>query len=179
MKTVLVTGPIGGGKSEFCRYVAAKGYPVYDCDSRCKALYASVPGLTQRVEEAIGAPFSRIGLIFSDARRREAVEALVYPELLQDFRAWRAALRADIVFVESAVALQKPLFDVRYDHVLLVSADYALRVARNPKAAQRDALQAFPAGRIDSVLENNGSLADFHARIDRWLEVFGQTIKIS
>ena len=38
MKTVLVTGLIGAGKSELCSLLAAKGYPVYDSDSRTKAL---------------------------------------------------------------------------------------------------------------------------------------------
>ena len=49
MKTFLVTGPIGSGKSEVCRYLASKGYPVYDCDSRTKGLYESVPGLKSRI----------------------------------------------------------------------------------------------------------------------------------
>ena len=38
MKTVLVTGLIGAGKSALCSLLAAKGYPVYDSDSRTKAL---------------------------------------------------------------------------------------------------------------------------------------------
>ena len=66
MKTVLVTGGIASGKSEVCRYLSSAGYPVYDSDSRTKALYESVPGLKGRVEEAIGVPFSNVAVIFED-----------------------------------------------------------------------------------------------------------------
>ena len=68
MKTILVTGGIASGKSEVCRYLASKGLPVYDSDSRTKALYGSVPGLVERIEAAIGVPFAQIGVIFSTAR---------------------------------------------------------------------------------------------------------------
>ena len=91
MKTVLITGGIASGKSEVCRHLASKGLPVYDSDSRTKALYDSVPGMKSRVEEAIGVPFSQIAVIFEDAAKREALEAVVYPEVLKDFLAWKAA----------------------------------------------------------------------------------------
>ena len=37
-QTILVTGPIGSGKSAACSYLASLDYPVYDCDSRTKML---------------------------------------------------------------------------------------------------------------------------------------------
>ena len=40
MRTVLVTGPIGSGKSEACRYLASLDFPVYECDARTKLLYS-------------------------------------------------------------------------------------------------------------------------------------------
>ena len=50
MRTILVTGGIASGKSEVCAHLQAKGYPVYDCDSRTKGLYATVPGLPHLLE---------------------------------------------------------------------------------------------------------------------------------
>ena len=98
MKTVLVTGGIASGKSELCRYLSSKGFAVYDSDSRTKALYDSVPGLKERVEDALGVPFSEIGIIFSDDARREKLEAVVYPEVLKDFLEWKSSQAGRAVF---------------------------------------------------------------------------------
>ena len=39
--TILITGGIGSGKSVLSRYLESRGVPVYDSDSRAKALYDS------------------------------------------------------------------------------------------------------------------------------------------
>ena len=101
MNKILVTGLIGAGKSEVCAYLASLGYPVYDSDSRTKDLYCSIPGLKERIEQAIGCPFSEIGVIFRDPAKREALEAVVYPIVLEDFRRFCADSSSETVFFES------------------------------------------------------------------------------
>ena len=167
MKTVLITGAIGSGKSEVCRYLAAKGYPVYDSDSRTKALYDSVPGLKDRIEEALGVPFDRIGIIFSDPGKRSALEAIVYPLVAQDFSDWRASMASDTVFLESALMLDKRQFDGLYDEVWLVRAPLELRAGRNPKARERDQLQKFDLSRVDRIIDNETTIDNLHSKIDR------------
>ena len=44
MKTLIISGGIGSGKSVVAAIVRKRGIPVYDCDSRAKALYDEVPG---------------------------------------------------------------------------------------------------------------------------------------
>ena len=166
MKTFLVTGPIGSGKSEVCRYLASKGYPVYDCDSRTKGLYESVPGLKSRIETALGIDWSEIGIIFSDSRRREILERIVFPLVAEDIRAWKSGLDSRLAFIESAIATEKKEFDGLYDGVLLVTADYGLRRGRNPKAAQRDSLQTFDLTGADWVLENDSTIEELHLKTD-------------
>lgn len=166
MKTFLVTGPIGSGKSEVCRYLASKGYPVYDCDSRTKGLYESVPGLKSRIETALGIDWSEIGIIFSDSRRREMLERIVFPLVAEDIRAWKSGLDSRLAFIESAIATEKKEFDGLYDGVLLVTADYSLRCGRNPKAAQRDSLQTFDLSGADWVLENDSTIEELHLKTD-------------
>lgn len=166
MKTFLVTGPIGSGKSEVCRYLASKGYPVYDCDSRTKGLYESVPGLKSRIETALGIDWSEIGIIFSDSGRRETLERIVFPLLADDIRAWKSGLDSRLAFIESAIATEKKEFDGLYDGVLLVTADYGLRCGRNPKAAQRDSLQTFDLSGADWVLENDSTIEELHLKTD-------------
>lgn len=170
MRTVLVTGAIGSGKSEVCRYLASKGFPVYDSDSRTKALYEKVPGLKQKIEEALEVPFSGISIIFRDDRKREALESLVYPLLIEDFTGWRASQDCATVFLESALALDKPAFDGLYDEVLLIEADKERRTLRNPKVAERDSLQSFDRSRADHIIENNSTIGWLHRKINLYLK---------
>ena len=170
MKTVLVTGGIASGKSEVCRYLASKGFPVYDSDSRTKALYSSVPGLKEKVEDAIGCPLEQAAKIFSDEGARGRLEGVVYPEVLKNFELWRAEQSAGMVFFESAVALGKPIFNHLWDEVWLVDAPLESRMKRSPKVAERmGAQQAVDASAADVIIVNDSSLEDLHDKIDKIL----------
>ena len=167
MTSILITGAIGSGKSEVCRYLASLGYPVYDCDSRAKALYDEVPGLKARIERAIGVPFAQIGIIFGDASKREALEAVLYPELLRDLREWKSRQKGNTIFIESAIALEKPLFRHTYDRVWLVRSPLSVRRNRNPKVAERDAVQApIAPSAADIIIDNDSSIEDLHKKLD-------------
>lgn len=169
MKSVLVTGLIGSGKSALCRELERRGYPVYDSDSRTKALYASVPGLESRIVEATGLDFAHLGEIFSDAGKLERLEAIVHPLVRSDFERFALASGSPIVFFESAIAADKSYFDGAFDKVVLVRAPRDLRVSRNPKAAVRSAFQSEPS-HYDILIENNGSLEELYDRIDLLLK---------
>ena len=169
-KVILVTGGIASGKSEVCRHLRSLGHSVYDCDSRCKALYDEIPGLRGEVERAIGVPFSQIGIIFEDPARREALEAVVYPVLKADLERWIAASSDPVVFVESAVAASKPLFDGLWDEIWLVRAPLADRLARNPKAAGRIASQVeIDPARATVVIDNDGTLRQLYETVNEIL----------
>lgn len=172
MKTVLVTGGIASGKSTVCRYLALQGYPVYDCDSRCKGLYDFVPGLKADIEHATGIPFERLGEIFADPAALQALEDLVYPLLLDDIAGWKAGLDASVCFVESAIALSKPAFDKVYDSVLFVDSDYARRLERNPKVASRAPLQHTSSDieKANYIIENNSTKEELFAKVDIIIE---------
>ena len=170
MTTVLVTGPIGGGKSRACRYFAGLGWPVYDCDSRCKALYAEVPGLRERIEQELGIPFGQLRRIFTDERLRLRLEAIVYPLLREDLLAWKSSLRSPIAFVESAIAGEKPQFDGLYDKVLLITAPLEERIARNPEAANRSSIQRFRRTRADRTIRNNSTVESLYQKLDKYLK---------
>lgn len=170
MTTVLVTGPIGGGKSTACRYLESLGYPFYDCDSRCKALYGKVPGLKERIEAELGIPFAQLGRIFSEPELRQKLEDIVYPLLLQDFTSWKASLDTPLAFVESAIALEKPIFDGTYDIVLLITSPAAVRALRNPEAPVRGALQHFPRTRVNRTIRNDSTPEALYSKIDKYLK---------
>lgn len=168
MVTLLVTGPIGSGKSEVCRYMQSRGIPVYDCDFRTKRLYESVPGLKSRIELELGLPWERIGEVFSDLSLLSRLEGIVYPLVVEDIKAWKRCHAAfPLVAIESAIALEKPQFDALYDKVLLVTADLRLRTGRNSHAAERDRLQKFDMSRTDFQIENNSSIEELHNKTEQ------------
>ncbi|MBR3074226.1 MAG: dephospho-CoA kinase [Bacteroidales bacterium] len=170
MTTVLVTGPIGGGKSTVCRYLEAKGYPVYDCDSRCKALYCTVPGLKTKIESELGIPFSRLDMVFKSPVKLAKLENIVYPLLVADIEEWKAVLGSDMAFIESAVALEKPAFGHLWDKVLLVDAPLSVRRRRNAKAEERGAFQHFDDKQVDYIIVNDSKLESLFPKIDKFIE---------
>ena len=170
MTTVLVTGPIGGGKSTACRYLESLGWPVYDCDSRCKRLYDSVPGLKGRIEEELGIPFGELGRIFSEPELKARLESIVYPLLVKDIAEWKAGLKQPLAFIESAIAASYPLFDKLYDRVLKVTAPPGTRLQRNPKAADRDALQHYPRIPGMRTIRNDSTTEALYKKIDNYLK---------
>ncbi len=186
MRTVIVSGGIGSGKSEVCRFLQERGVPVYYCDSRVKELYDALPDLLPRIEAALGAPLrdqdgrldrkALAGIIFGDSSAREKLESLVYPALLADFNAWRKAQEpAPLVCLESAMILSKPLFDGIADAVVWVDASMEVRLRR---AMQRDgasraqilsrmAAQADLSSRADVILHNDGTLEALRKEAER------------
>jgi dephospho-CoA kinase len=176
MLTVIVTGMIGSGKSAVCALLSKRGIPVYDSDSRTKALYDSVPGLRERIEAELGVPFSGLArLIFSDAAARERLEAIVYPLVRADFEAWRDAQKdAPFVVLESAIILSKPIFDGLADAVVAVTAPEEIRLERiiargltQEDARRRMASQCIDLSKADVVIHNDGTLQNLSRRVGR------------
>ncbi len=146
--TLAVTGGIGSGKSLVCSFFRQRGVPVYDSDSRTKALYEEIPGLLGRISRAVGTDVTdgngrldRKALaeaVFSSPSRLKMLEDMVYPEVRRDFEAWRREnfeAGERLVIMESALVLEKPFFRDLFDRILLVDAPVALRMER---AMRRD-----------------------------------------
>ena len=193
MKTVILTGGIGSGKSAVCACLRARGVPVYDSDSRTKSLYDRDPALVGRLESVLGTGLRtaegrldrrRLAeVIFSDPDKKSAVEAVVHPAVLADFRRWKRWQRpkgwtygpVPFVVLESAIILSCPVFDGVGDRVVLVDADEEVRLRR---AVERDGsdpgsvlkrlrAQRFDLSRVDAVLRNDGPLEALPGKTDR------------
>ena len=72
------------------------------------------------------------GRIFSDRCLLEKVEALVFPEVIADFRAWKERVAdASFVIMESAIYLEKPALAGVADKVLTVLCPEEIRIGRS------------------------------------------------
>ena len=188
MKTVIVTGLIGSGKSAVCALLARRGIPVYYADDRVKGLYDRRPSLVARLEETLGLPLrgpegtldrkALAAVFFSDDAAREKLERIVYPVLLQDFKRWRTHQKGvPFVVLESAVILSKPLFDGLADAVVLVTASREIRLQRvmardnlpEEAVTARMNAQSIPMEKVDVTLCNEGSAESLEQAVE---EVF-------
>ena len=190
MKTLVVTGGIGSGKTTVCSLLARKGIPVYDSDERTKALYDSDPSLVPALEKAFGQPLrledgrldrkALAALVFSDAAKRKTLEDIVHPRVYDDFTDWRERQDSSVPFVvfESAIFQQKPLFHPLADRLLLVEAPERLREERvsvrdgmaRDEILRRARTQRFDEAAADAVLVNDGSLDQLAARLDEVMQ---------
>lgn len=152
MKVLLITGPIGAGKSLASRVLAACGMPVYDSDAQAKGLYNRHPELIKQMEAALGqslrtnlnaAGVSPSGtspeldkkklarLLFESPETRRKVNALVHPLVIADFQQWSLAQKGPWVGMESALLLSPEAgAALACDAVLYVDAPLEKRLER-------------------------------------------------
>jgi dephospho-CoA kinase len=181
MKTLLLTGGIGSGKSVVASILRERGIPVYDSDARAKALYT--PWRVRRIEQILGVKVHGKGgslyrkalaaVVFNDPSALQKLEDYLYPSLLRDFRQWLKVKDAPVAVFESAIALSKPQFQGLWDEVILVTAPLDLRLSR---AAARDGValetvrkravvQDIPE-KADYVIVNDGTREELEARVE-------------
>ncbi|MBP5635712.1 MAG: dephospho-CoA kinase [Bacteroidales bacterium] len=190
MKTLLVTGGIGSGKTLVCDYLQNNYVPVYNSDERTKQLYDRHPELVARLEEALGEPLrgedgrldrKRLAsIIFSDAEKRKTVEDIVHPLVRKDFDRWCAGQEYELVAMEAAAGLESEAFRDAFDAVVLVTSPLEERMRR---VAARDGLseeeiknrvdaQDFGSVQPDIVLENDADIPTLHARVEEIIAKF-------
>lgn len=165
---LVITGGIGAGKSYVSRIFERKGIPVYDSDSRTKALYDTDEALLASLCSIIGSDIVNEGVldktlmasrIFSDKSLLEEVESVVFPSVIRDFMSWKSAFDGKVPFVimESAIFLMKPILAPVADKVLYVDAPLDVRVSR---VMARDSVSA------DAVRTRIANQADLSGKAD-------------
>ena len=172
MTVLVVTGGIGSGKSLVCRMLHERwNLPVYDADSRVKALYMEHPTLLAEIETALGCvlrdgngqfvPQMLAERIFSDSAAMEKVEALVFPALLDDFRAFSSAMEGTVMFVDAPM-------DLRLERACMRDGSSRERIMSRMESQKLvNSLCGKPAGgRIDAVVVNDGTVQELQERVD-------------
>ena len=147
MSVVIISGGIGSGKSTVCKLLESEyGWPVYDADSRVKAIYDDIPSVLLSIEDALNekfrddegmfSPSMLASRIFSDEDALGKVEDIVFPVLTEDFIRWKNEHDDKRWLVlESATILEKENLVGLGDVVVVIDAPLEIRLQR---AAERD-----------------------------------------
>lgn len=156
MKKIGITGGIGSGKSVVSQILRISGIPVYDSDSRAKAIQvenkeviASVKALlgenSYNEDGSLNKPFIA-QKIFGDKELLAQMNAIVHPAVRQDFNNWAKIQEekgAKAIGMESALLYQAGL-EKTVDEVWVVDAPLKLRISRAIKRdnANREQIEA-------------------------------------
>ncbi len=151
MKTWVVTGPIGAGKSSVTRLLAERGAAIVDAD-RLGHEVLEAPAIIEAVAREFGQKFVRQqgqdtvvdrgklgGLVFGDPTAMKRLNALTHPPLvalaLSRLKDLSRHGKHNLAVLEAAVYFLWPPMDV-VDLVISVVADHDLR--RQRLMSQRD-----------------------------------------
>lgn len=139
-----VTGGIGSGKSTVCKVFATLGVPVYDADSRAKALMNEDSLLRKGIIATFGEQSYTQGqlnreylgkLVFPDPEKVKKLNQLVHPAVGRDFEKWVAKFSSLPYVIKEAALLIEAGSYKQLDQLILVTAPEDIRIQR---VLQRD-----------------------------------------
>lgn len=135
---IAVTGGIGAGKSVVSEILRCMGYPVYDCDSRARAIMDSDPEIHRSlvnlihplavVDGVIDRPLIA-DTVFNSTAKLSALNAIVHGAVVDDVARWTSGLDVPLAFVETAILYQCDLWEL-VDAVWEIEAPADLRINR-------------------------------------------------
>ncbi len=140
-----ITGGIGSGKSLVCKVFAALGVPVYDADSRAKAIMTTDGILVNQIKEEFGnlayaedGSLNRSYLseqIFQHPHKRDKLNALVHPRVAVDTDRWVDEQSGKVYVIREAALMFESGSYKKLDASIVVTAPEWLRIKR---VLQRD-----------------------------------------
>lgn len=135
---IAISGGIGCGKSVVASVLRRMSYPVYDCDSRAKALMDCDNEILLRLSTEIHPDVVVDGVIdrrllseivFSDSSKLAILNTIVHGAVKADLQQWVEARDEPFLFVETAILYQSGL-DQIVDEVWEVIAPLETRIER-------------------------------------------------
>ena len=182
-----ITGTIGSGKSTVLKYFDELGFVTFDCDAYNRELlkkgnkgYLLVKEhfpevlIKEEIDRKLLAK-----LIFADRKKRELLESLLHPLIIEGMVT--KALAAPLFFAEVPLLYEKGL-QAHFDLVLLVTTADELALKRlaargisETEARKRLAAQmpfAQKAAMADVIVYNNGGIIELHHQLDDFLNSY-------
>jgi dephospho-CoA kinase len=195
MLLVGLTGGIGSGKSTFAALLAERGAQIVDADvlghDAIKPGAPAWQSIVDQFGDEVIAPSTmeidrrRLGeIVFGDANKRAALNAIVHPEIFRRIADELDRLRGtDAIVVLDAALIVETGLDASCDVIVVVTSEVATRARRLTRtrgmsmeqvtarmAAQVDARAL--AEKADILVANDGSLEELVVEADRvWAEL--------
>lgn len=178
-KIIGITGGIGSGKSTVAKYIAEKGFSVYESDFWAKELVNHDEDLKQNIISLLGSKaydengkYDRKWVseqVFDHQELLLQLNQLIHPAVRIHFQQWVNAQNGEFVFKETALLFELKLHIDCYK-TILVTADENIRIKR---VMDRDGRTYREVKEIidkqmpeqekiklaDFVIENNGNLS--------------------
>lgn len=151
MIKVGITGNIGSGKSTIAKLFALLGTPVYDADTRAKAIMVEDIELKNELVKVFGretyfadGQLNRTHLsqqVFNNPAQLKILNSIVHPWVFRDFNCWLnqyKTTRSPYILKEAALLVESGSYK-DLDYLILVQADETIRLQRS---IARDATSA-------------------------------------
>ncbi len=197
MLTLGVTGGIGSGKSTVSKFFVDRGATLFDADDEAKHILLTHDGVRREVKAAFGPDasddqgeidFARLAAIsFASSRQQKRLNAIIHPEVIHaaDLARDAARRRGSAIFVLDVPLLFEAHMERDLDLTLAVVAEESIRFTRvlargnltEADLRRRATLQLSDeerAARADLVVDNNGTLEELHAQLEKIYESFTQ-----
>lgn len=195
-----LTGGIGSGKSTVAAMFAHRGAFIIDADAISRELMEPGQETLVKVVACFGQDIVQedgrlyrarlASLVFADASLREKLNSIVHPAVRERAQALREQALAErgaaAVIIEDIPLLTETGQDDRFDGVIVVHADQAVRLKRLTQArglSENDALSRMKAQASDEerakiarwLIDNSGDLASTEDQVERiWAEILRQ-----
>ena len=184
-----LTGGIASGKSTVSKYLAEKGFKVYDADKIAKDI--SEKKLVQ--EEIILNFGDKIltedgkvdrkklkEIVFADKDKLKKLNAIIHPKVINFYRELKEKNIDETIIFDVPLLFESGI-DKFCDKILVVISDYDIQLSR---IIERDNIDKELASKIiksqisneerikkaDIVIENNTSLEELYEKIERFCE---------
>ncbi len=192
-----ITGGFASGKSTAAKLIAEKGFKVSFTDDRAKFLMSEKDKIKQKIISAFGNEAYIDGklnnqylasLVFGEdkesAKRREKLESIVHPAVIDDMIALieeYAASGNKLIFVESAILFEAGISD-GFDYIINIAAPKDQRINRAVQHrgfSEQDAMKKIQsqmsdeerAGLADFSIDNNKTVKDLQQSIEFLLPI--------
>lgn len=184
-----LTGGIASGKSTVSKYLAEKGYKIYDADKIAKDISEK-----KSVQEEIILTFGNKILdknknvdrkklkeiVFENKNELKKLNDIIHPKVIEFYKELKEKNTDEIIIFDVPLLFESGI-DKFCDKILVVISDYEIQLNR---IVERDKIDRDLASKIiksqisnekrikraDIVIENNSSLEDLYEKVERFCE---------